>query len=331
MKALLLPFAFIWGVINCVRRFLYRISLLQTHHLGSATISVGNLSMGGSGKTPVSIWIVKFLEENGLVGAVLSRGYKSKLEGSGGVLNDRSQKYSASDYGDEPLLIFKQTLRSDVFIGQNRIESFSKFKGSSQYDFILLDDGFQHLKIKRDLNILLVDQSLDFKNFKVAPQGYLREFPSTFIHADLIILTKGRYSSNRNKEKYQKFFKLHSIIELDFEITAFENEKGLVSTLNDKKIVVISAIANNPIFLTEVKKFGKVLDFHFYDDHHHFTLKDVEKIKEKYKEEKVCFVCTEKDYVKLQLFSWNDQLFFAKQGLIFLKNKEILIERLLGL
>ena len=166
MRLLLKPAELVYRGINRVRRSLYRVGVLHARRLPVPVISIGNIGVGGGGKTPAVIAIARALVERGLRVGVLTRGYGRS--GAGGVVDT----LDAARYGDEPVLIKKSVPNADVIVGANRYENAKRY----QCDVFLLDDGFQHLQLHRDLD-LVID----------APSSALRESRSALRFADIVL------------------------------------------------------------------------------------------------------------------------------------------------
>lgn len=189
---LLIP-SVLYGAVLRLRSCLYQAALLKSHSLPCPVISVGNLSVGGTGKTPVVAMIARHLLQQGRRVAVLSRGYGGSLQGDVAVVSDgENLLLNPEQCGDEPYLLASTVPGLILLVGGDRFRSgmlaFERFRP----DLLLLDDGFQHIRLKRDLNILLLDGKAPFGNGFTLPLGILREPRSAVRRADLVIFT--RYS-----------------------------------------------------------------------------------------------------------------------------------------
>jgi len=188
---LLAPFGLVYSLIQKLRATLYRIGMLKTLRLPRPVISIGNITVGGTGKTPVTAYIARLLLEQGHKVAVLSRGYGGTLEGQSVVVSDgASVMLGPRECGDEPYLLASTVPRLMVVIGTDRYSAGQLAMEQLSPDVFLLDDGFQHLRLHRDLNILLLDSSRPFGNGWTLPAGLLREAATAARRADLIILTR---------------------------------------------------------------------------------------------------------------------------------------------
>jgi tetraacyldisaccharide 4'-kinase len=187
----LTPFAWLYSLVLRLRAQLYRLGVLKIYSLPRPVVSIGNITVGGTGKTPVTAYIARFLLTQGYRVAVLSRGYGGSLEGQTCVVCDgASIKLSALECGDEPYLLASTVPGLMVVIGSDRHAAGQLALQQLAPDIFLLDDGFQHLRLQRDLNILLLDFSRPFGNGWTLPAGVLREPPAAVSRADLVIFTR---------------------------------------------------------------------------------------------------------------------------------------------
>jgi len=191
LLALLIPLALPYGLAQLMRAWLYRGGFLKVRRLPRPVISIGNITVGGTGKTPVTAWIARFLMARGLKVAVLSRGYGGALEGSIAIVSNGSEiLLSAEQCGDEPYLLASTIPGLMVVIGSDRHGAGRLALEQLSPDIFLLDDGFQHLRLHRDMNILLLDFTRPFGNDWTVPAGLLREPRPAARRADWIIHTR---------------------------------------------------------------------------------------------------------------------------------------------
>lgn len=191
LLALLTPPSLVYALAQRLRAALYRAGVLKTRRLPRPVISVGNLTVGGTGKTPVTAYIARLLLSQGYRVAVLSRGYGGSLEGHTLVVSDGSTvMMKAEQCGDEPYLLASTIPGLMVVMGSDRFAAGLMAMEQLNPDLFLLDDGFQHLRLTRDLNILLLDHDRPFANGWTLPAGMLREPRSAASRADLVIITR---------------------------------------------------------------------------------------------------------------------------------------------
>lgn len=185
---LLLPFSLLFWLISQVRRSLFQLGILATYRAPKPVIIVGNLSVGGNGKTPVVVWLVEQLRQRGLNVGVISRGYGSRAESYPLLVNAQTDPKCG---GDEPVLIAKRTGVA-VAISANRREAVELLLKSADCDLIIADDGLQHYKLQRDLEIVVMDAQRALGNGFVLPAGPLRELPGRLKSVDFVITNGGQ-------------------------------------------------------------------------------------------------------------------------------------------
>jgi len=321
LKILLLPFTLLYNIGVRFRNFLFDIGVRSSKSFSFPVISIGNLSVGGTGKTPQAEYIIKKLKDNYRL-AVLSRGYGRATKGF--KIADSSD--DAKSIGDEPYQIFTKFSDIIVAVDEKRrrgIETLRKLP--SPPNIILLDDAFQHRQVKAGLNILLTDYSKLYINDLTLPSGRLREPRSAARRADIIVITKSptvlspleirRITSDLNSRDYQKVFfsyidyqKLRPLNEAAKEIETTENK------LSKHGVLLVSAIANPKPLLLHLKRYAKEIDSLNFMDHHYFKDGDYSKIKKRLENllspQKVV-VITEKDAVKFDVSKLGDTPIFS--------------------
>mgnify|MGYP001460210124 CR=1 FL=1 len=305
IKALLNPIAYIYQFIIFSRNKLFDINLFKIRSLSKPVISIGNLTVGGTGKTPFTIFISKHLKNIGLKVAILSRGYGRKSTGTVVVSDGKDILSSLTDSGDEPTLIAKKTTDIPIVVDNNRYRGGCYLVSKYNPDIIILDDGFQHRSLKRDLNILLIN-SLDKKeNHKLIPIGKLREPWKNYKRADILIKTKSNLIEDNDflTKRINKTNKNIFISESHIKISSVFTEKKLTKiNLSNKNIMTLSAIGDHKSFITAIKKTGcnliKALNFR---DHYNFNQNLWNKIEYSIQKLNIEFILTtEKDWVKIE-------------------------------
>jgi tetraacyldisaccharide 4'-kinase len=302
VRFLLFPFAILYDVITTIRNFLFDVGVLKSTSFQIPVIVVGNLSVGGTGKTPQIEYLIRILKDRFKV-AVLSRGYKRKTQDF--VLLNSS--HNALDVGDEPLQYFKKFKKIHVAVNADRVEGIKKLIKSTAPEIILLDDAYQHRKIKGSFYILLTKFDAIFTNDFLLPTGNLRERSAGANRTDIIIVTKcPQYLSDLQQEeiriKLKKFHKKIFFTTISYGNILSSDKKIQVSELNEYSILLITGIANPaPLvdFLANKNKNFKHLE---YADHHHFSSAEIDKIKKEFdeiKSNKKIILTTEKDYTRL--------------------------------
>ena len=319
LRFLLFPFALLYGFITTIRNFLFDKGILKSYAFNLPIIAVGNLSVGGTGKTPQIEYLIRLLSDKYNI-ATLSRGYKRKSEGF--ILADENS--NAAILGDEPFQFYKKFKNIQVAVDANRKNGIENLLNKTpKLQIILLDDAFQHRKVKAGFYILLTTYSELYCNDYMLPTGNLRESRSGANRANLIIVTKCLKTISENEQsKIRKKLKLKnyqhlffSYIEYDDKIYS-DNEIKLISDLKGLPKLLLAGIANPKPFFDYLKNdFDEILTF---PDHHHFSEKDIENIKLKAKNNLI--ITTEKDFVRLQGQFIDNQLFYLPIKSSFVSN-----------
>lgn len=287
------------------RTFFYSIGLWNPKRLPCPVICVGNITVGGTGKTPLVITLAKGFMDRGISVAILSRGYKGKQTSGPLVSDGLTLLLSSEESGDEPFLMAKVLEGVPVFVGKDRFLNGQMALQQFGVRALLLDDGYQHLQLHRDLNILLIDSHIGFGDGHLLPRGILREPLTHLRRAHLFLLTKledPRRCESLEKELQQ----VHSsapIFHSHYEPQGLTGPKGEweeIHSFKGKKVLALSAIGNPDYFSSLVRRSAmEIVKEVIFPDHHRFTTKDLEFIEKKAKGVD-WIVTTEKDMVKLR-------------------------------
>lgn len=311
LRKLLFPFAILYGWITSIRNFLFDVGFLKSCSFSIPVIAVGNLSVGGTGKTPQIEYLVRLLSDKYKI-ATLSRGYKRKSEGF--VLADTT--VTSEILGDEPYQFFQKFPKIQVAVDANRVNGIEQLLSeANKPEVILLDDAFQHRKVKAGFYIMLTAYDDLFYNDFMLPTGNLREVRSGVNRADVIVVTK--CPANISSEKMEEIRKrVESYLQvnkpvffsyIDYDDCVYsEKEKINVTELQVVDKLVVSGIAKpEPFFayLQAAKKSTIV-----FPDHHNFSESDIKMILETANGRKI--VTTEKDFVRLKGKLPVDQLYY---------------------
>jgi len=310
---ILLPLSWLYGMIVGIRNYLYDKEILPSKHLGCRVISIGNITVGGTGKTPFTEALAQWLVlQNQKVG-VVSRGYKRQNKSSEPVIiSDGIQiGNSIENSGDEPYLLAKNLLSSHVpvIVSPDRYKAGLKAIDGFGVDIILLDDGFQHRRLKREIDIVLLDSKKPFGNGFILPAGRLRESRRQLKRADLIAITK---ISDEILTKVQESSDA-PVIEVEQRVSKishlFEESSLSFDQLRNMKTIAFCGIAHPHRFRDTLKFLGlEVITLISFRDHHVYGKKDVDRIISTYliKGAEV-ILTTEKDSVKLKKEQWFDR------------------------
>lgn len=279
--------SFLYSFVIRVRNILYDLGVFKTHQTSCIVVSIGNIEAGGTGKTPFTIALSRELKKRGHSTAIVTRGYRGRTEGT--VLVQEDDRFE--DVGDEALLM-AGTSGVPVIKSPDRVAGaqFAHMKLHAQ--IVILDDGFQHRRIYRDLDIVLVSQ--DVYTDKPLPLGRLREPVSSLKRARFIIHTKGPAKNGMNAELEPR------------GLTDLKGNTHDLSLLRGKKALAVCGIARPEHFLSTLENLGAMVKILSFRDHHHYTKKDLGRI--------LCMasnmdmiITTEKDMVKLKTFALDDR------------------------
>jgi tetraacyldisaccharide 4'-kinase len=306
----LIPLSWLYGIGVGFRNQLFNIGLLKQHDYDIPIISVGNITVGGAGKTPHVEYLIRLLKDKVKV-AVLSRGYKRKTHGYV-LANDSS---TVTDIGDEPYQMKQKYQDVHIAVDKKRVDGIAHITDDAETndtDVILLDDAFQHRYVKPGINILLVDYHRLIIYDKLLPAGRLREPQSGKNRADIVIITKCPkdlkpmefrvLTKAMNLYPYQSLY--FTTIEYESLTPLFAKEKSTIEkeALEDKHVMLITGIASPKQIIIDLKPHVKEMTTLAFSDHHQFKSKDIMKINETFnaiKGEKI-IVTTEKDATRLE-------------------------------
>ena len=280
---LFLPFSLLFWLISQIRRALFSLNILSSYKSPKPVIIVGNLSVGGNGKTPVVVWLVEELQKQGLRVGVISRGYGSQSKTYPLLVTSETDSVQG---GDEPVLIAKRT-GVPVVISPNRQQAIELLLKTQDCDLIISDDGLQHYKLQRDIEIVVMDSERALGNGFVLPAGPLRELPSRLKNVDFVITNGGK---NAYSDAIMRLVP-HYAINL---VTA---EKRLLSEFTQG--AAIAGIGNPQRFFTMLENLNiRLENTKAFQDHQHFEPQLLEKLAENQP-----LFMTEKDAVKCQVFA----------------------------
>jgi tetraacyldisaccharide 4'-kinase len=314
----LVVISWVYGLGVWIRTTLYQRGFFKTKQLPCRVLSVGNITLGGTGKTPLVAVLARELLKRGMHVGILSRGYKGSKEKQGGVLTDGTRIYlTLAEAGDEPFMLAQMLSGVPVLVGKKRYEMGIHAHERFGIDVLILDDGFQHLRIKRDVDIALIDAQRGFGNSRLFPRGPLREPVRCLRRASMLILTKAEPSQPLDAiegvlRSYAPAIPLyHSRYR---PVALVEGGVGRIvppQFIQGKKILAFAGIADPSYFVYLLQGLGAdVLREVHFPDHHQYTSEDVRMICE-YRDTVDVFVTTEKDYVKLQKIPLGDLPIFV--------------------
>ena len=288
-----MPLSWLFYAVVTVRKFLYQTGVLKSFSLPVPVIVVGNINVGGTGKTPLVVYLVEQLQAIGLNPGVISRGYGAN------TLTVRAVKATdaASQVGDEPLLL-KQRLGCPVYVHPNRVLAGQKLlEENPECDIIISDDGLQHYRLQRAFEIVVVDAQIGFGNGALLPAGSLREPISRLKSVDAIV-TNGIYVGSYafSRQHGNKTYEMQLQAEKFYNLQN-SNLRCEAKDFFEKKIFAIAGIGNPGRFFYQLEKMGLRFKHCSFSDHHAFDPQDFAKIRAD------VLLMTEKDAVKCLSFA----------------------------
>lgn len=294
----LLPFARLYGWIGWVREWLYRRQLLPSEAFEVPVVSVGNLAVGGTGKTPMVDYVVRYLQAKGKKVAVVSRGYGGRGAGMVGIVSDGSRLLlSAQVAGDESRLLAQRNPSLIVIVAPQRRLGVRVAITQLAAEVVVLDDGFQHLPVRRDLDIVLLDAQRPLGNGQPLPAGLLREFPTALRRGQLFILTRATASVIPMPALPGPL--LVSRHRLSAEAVTLDGRRVRLDTLTRQRVVAFAGVADPEAFFDDLKARGiQPLATLAFPDHVAYNRAELERIAATAGAAD-CLLTTEKDGVKL--------------------------------
>jgi tetraacyldisaccharide 4'-kinase len=306
------PIGWLYGLIMQVRNALYDRGIFQSYDLGARTISIGNITTGGTGKTPLVALIADILAENGENVCILTRGYGRKNEKERIVVCGRDTVVDDPEIaGDEPIELARKLLGKAIIIADaNRVAAAKWAKEKFDITAFLLDDAFQHRQAKRGVDIVCIDAIDPFGNGSVLPGGRLREGTSGLERANLIVITRSDLIKNtddlevrlRKVSRRAAIFKATMSIKTIVSLEAFHAKMQSSQKALPQNGFAFSGLANNENFIESLKK----IDIHpvgqsEFVDHHNYTQQQVDQIETRARNKKAEYlITTAKDAVKLK-------------------------------
>ena len=283
-----------------LRNFCYDKHLLRMISIGVPVISVGNITTGGTGKTPLVIWLCGVLEKRSLKCAVLTRGYKA----------------SGAGFADEPVVLARSCPGANVVVNSDRARGAQKAIADFDADVLVMDDGFQHRRLRRDLDIVAVDATCPFGYGRVLPAGMLREPVRALRRADAVVITRYDQATAEQVEQLQKqigqIAPAVTVAKAVHKHPYARANKGRIigiSELKDKSIFAFCGIGNPDAFMKRLREYElSVVGSKVYSDHHDYKDEDVSDI---YEQARLLganlILSTEKDWVKSTLLAPRDE------------------------
>jgi tetraacyldisaccharide 4'-kinase len=306
IRILLIPFSILYSFIILLRNFFYSRNIFKIHTVSIPVISVGNISTGGTGKSPFVIFLSEYFMGLGKKPAIISRGYKGKSDKEEIVFDGKNIVCTSDKCGDEPMMIAESLshLKKEFYLstGSNRAETAKNIINKFNTDVFILDDAFQHRRIHRNVDVVLVDAEEmgknKFANTFPLPAGNLRECFYNLKRADIII-QNNKFSDFEILKKLNKFNK--DIFILKYSVKGFYNINSEEFSIKGKDVCAFAGIAKRFSFFNNLKDKCNLTNKISFGDHHSYTSKDIELITKNASKDTI-FITTEKDFVKIKEF-----------------------------
>lgn len=322
---ILRPLGFVYASLMKLRFFLYKKNIFSSTTFEVPVLSVGNLTMGGSGKTPMVIYIGNLLKRKGYKPGIVSRGYKGKSNKNVNIVSDgTSILMNSIEAGDEPRLIAETLPNTVVLTGKKRIYPCSYAVESLGCDALILDDGFQHLKVDRDIDLVLFNAADLYKHMHVFPGGLLREPFSALQRSSCFIITNTNSSNKGCVDSFSTFLK-ESFPTIPVFLSKyipdhFKDRFDTVYPLEyvQTKVLCFSGIASPHRFTNVINELNiETTNSIVFPDHAQYTQKDVNKLEKEAMETGAKFLLTtEKDMVKLKEFQFSLDVYALSMKLV---------------
>ena len=323
LGSLLYGMSLFYGAGVAARDLTHRLGLLSLKRLPCPVISVGNLTVGGAGKTPTAIYVTQLLQRLGRKPAVVARGYRGNAEKLGGVASDGEKMLMGPDAaGDEAFMMAKRLGGVPVVVGQDRFRAGTLAVNRFDSNAIVLDDGYQHIRLERDINLALLDHRRPFGNGFLLPRGALREPRPALRRADALILTRCDQGGPDPSEVLNRYCPNLPVFKSVHKPYLFRSEPGLapvfpenpkgsnrknLGALKGRRVFCFSGIADNGHFRTTVEGFScNICGFSGFSDHHPYSKDDLNRIARAANETHAeVILTTEKDDARIpRSFSW---------------------------
>ena len=327
LRIFLIPFSLIYLLIIYIRNHFYNIGILKSHKISKPIISIGNISTGGTGKSPFTVFLANYFIVNNLKPAIVSRGYKRESNNIETVFDGSVINSTLDKCGDEPLMMANSLslLNKEFFIvtGSDRVKTSDFVINKFNPDVIILDDAYQHRRIKRDVDIVLIDaedmNKNKFLNSIVLPAGNLRENFGNLAGADIII-QNNKFGNFKILDKLKKFEK--DVFILNYRVKGFFDLYNKEFDISGKDVCAFAGIAKPDSFFSKFRNYDcNIVDLISFRDHHNYSLDDISRLTQNTSKE-TFFITTEKDFVKIKNFS----TFVKNFNVLFMKIELILEE-----
>jgi len=294
--------AVVYSLVIRFRNLLYSTGLLKTYRVDATVISIGNITTGGTGKTPLVIWLTNLLSQKGVICAILTRGYKAHNK-----TRTTSDERRVTNV-DEPAILKQGCPAAEVIVNPNRVEGAKQAIEKHNAKVLILDDGFQHRRLARDLDIVAIDATRPFGYGKILPAGLLREPLCSLKRAEAIIITRtDQVSQTQLNDIENRLLSINPDLTIAKTLHApvcvkTDSESQIeLEQMKGKKVFAFCGIGNPDAFLATIKELQtELVGSEIYNDHYHYTENDINYIIQQSRNSKADFVLTtEKDWTKI--------------------------------
>ena len=298
-----IPLSLVYGCIIYLRNLFYDLGWFTTEDFKLPIISVGNITTGGSGKTPLVMYLANLLIKNGKNPGIVSRGYGRKSQGLVVVHDGKEMKAKVESAGDEPFLMATILKSIPVIVCEDRREAIRHLLNSSTVNIIIMDDGFQHRRVKRDLDIITISANDSKNDYRLLPWGKLREPFKNINRSNAIVFTKtDNYTPPNMFAEFQSIFKGNSIVSSIIPVLMKYDSSGYHKSLHSSEVLfAFCGIGEPDSFFKSIKQLDlKLGGKRIFSDHQEYTESVITELSAQIKSSNcAAIITTEKDLVKL--------------------------------
>lgn len=318
-----------YHIFTTLKRFFYDVGVFKKHRLSLPVMSIGNLTVGGTGKTPLVKYLIEALQKKGIKVVILTRGYM------------REGADSRFEKSDEAAMLRNAFHDIPVLVGANRVKNAQTYLASNRADVFLLDDGFQHQRLARDIDIIVIDATNPWGNGFLLPRGTLRESKNALKDVPIFVLTKTDFGRGNVREITNDLISrnpkaliveaIHKPVSFTDARTGNSVDLGVISK---KQVCAICSIGNPDSFVQTLTGLEANIGAQFvFIDHHIYMQKDIERVAQSCRDQKIStIVTTEKDAVKLEqfwkIFPFGTLLLSLKIQIMITGKEESFLERI---
>ncbi len=319
MSLLLKPFSFAFKQATNVRRFIYK-KYSAPQKFPVKIISVGNVTVGGTGKTPFVDFLCKRIKKRKVV--ILSRGYKRKSKGFYKV--DSSKENASSLYGDEPLMLALKNPDVNLYVCEDRAVGVQKILNAQDVDVIILDDALQNFSIAKDIEFVIIDSTEKLENYKFLPEGRARSSLEAIDLSQIVVFTKTDLADEKVLLLLERKFEAHRRIKMVYSKPYLQHYSTGKNLVGHETVYLMSGIGKPGNFESLVlDKLNLKIGKHFvFEDHHYYSQGEVDKISKEIGTQPL--LVTEKDYAKLQYLKHQLNIFVVGAEFEIIEGSEIL-------